>query len=204
MSVGEMPGYGFDCECGRHHSVDINKILSGKGVLDQLPGALEEFRGRKILIVADDNTVLIGGNRVKEMMDGAGFDTELLVLPDHGYPVLLPDEETVGRLLVHTSDDTGLLLGVGSGTVNDLCKIVSYKMKLPFVIVGTAPSMDGYASVMAPLIVDRQKITYPAHYPYVIVTDTDLLNTAPLVMKQAGFGDVIGKYTALADWRLAH
>ena len=73
MSVGEMPGYGFDCECGRHHSVDINKILSGKGVLDQLPGALEEFRGRKILIVADDNTVLIGGNRVKEMMDGAGF-----------------------------------------------------------------------------------------------------------------------------------
>jgi glycerol-1-phosphate dehydrogenase [NAD(P)+] len=64
--------------------------------------------------------------------------------------------------------------------------------------------MDGYASVMAPLIVDRHKITYPAHYPYIIVTDTDLLNTAPLVMKQAGFGDVIGKYTALTDWRLAH
>lgn len=95
-------------------------------------------------------------------------------------------------------------MGVGSGTINDLCKIVSYKMKLPFAIVGTAPSMDGYASVMAPLIVDRQKITYPAHYPEVIVTDTDLLNTAPLIMKQAGFGDVIGKYTALTDWRLAH
>ncbi len=204
MSVGEMPGYGFDCTCGRHHSIDINRIITGSGVLEKLPGELTPFKEKTILVVADDNTVKIGGEKVKNMLDAAGFTTELLVLNTPGYPVLLPDERAVGTLLIHTSDEVGLLLGVGSGTINDLCKIVSYKTKLPFVIVGTAPSMDGYASVMAPLIVDRHKITYPAHYPYIIVTDTDLLNTAPLVMKQAGFGDVIGKYTALTDWRLAH
>ena len=204
MSVGEMPGYGFDCTCGRHHSIDINRIITGSGVLEKLPGELTPFKEKTILVVADDNTVKIGGEKVKNMLDAAGFTTELLVLNTPGYPVLLPDEKAVGTLLIHTSDEVGLLLGVGSGTINDLCKIVSYKTKLPFVIVGTAPSMDGYASVMAPLIVDRHKITYPAHYPYIIVTDTDLLNTAPLVMKQAGFGDVIGKYTALTDWRLAH
>ncbi len=204
MSVGEMPGYGFDCTCGRHHSIDINRIITGSGVLEKLPGELTPFKEKTILVVADDNTVKICGEKVKNMLDAAGFTTELLVLNTPGYPVLLPDERAVGTLLIHTSDEVGLLLGVGSGTINDLCKIVSYKTKLPFVIVGTAPSMDGYASVMAPLIVDRHKITYPAHYPYIIVTDTDLLNTAPLVMKQAGFGDVIGKYTALTDWRLAH
>ena len=204
MKVGEMPGYGYDCSCGRHHSVDINKIISGSGVLKELPGALKPYAGKKMLVVADNNTVEIGGHRVKAMLDEAGYDTDLLVLETKGYPVLLPDETTVGTLLIHTTDEVGILIGVGSGTINDLCKIVSYKMKLPFAIVGTAPSMDGYASVMAPLIVQRQKITYPAHYPVIIVTDTDLLNTAPLIMKQAGFGDVIGKYTALTDWRLAH
>lgn len=204
MSVSEMPGYGFDCPCGKHHSIDLNRIVSGTGVLAQLPAELVPFKEKKILIVADTNTVKIGGDKVKALLDGAGFDTELIVLETPDYPILLPDEKTVGTLLIHTSDDVGLLVGVGSGTINDLCKFVSYKMKLPFVIVGTAPSMDGYASFMAPLIVDRQKITYPAQYPYAIVTDTDLLNTAPLIMKKAGYGDVIGKFTALADWRLAH
>lgn len=204
MKVSEMPGYGFDCSCGRHHSVDINRIITGTGILNQLPEAIAEFKDKTILVVADDNTVKIGGYKVKQLLDDNGFKTELLVLEYPDYPVLLPDERIVGTLLVHTTDDVGLLLGVGSGTINDLCKIVSYKMKLPFVIVGTAPSMDGYASVMAPLIVDRQKITYPAHYPYVIIEDSELLDTAPPIMKKAGFGDIIGKYTALADWRLAH
>ncbi|MBO4326527.1 MAG: sn-glycerol-1-phosphate dehydrogenase [Clostridia bacterium] len=204
MSVGEMPGYGFDCPCGKHHSIDLNRIITGSGVLSKLPAELEKFKDKKIMIVADPNTVKIGGNKVKELLDGSGYDTELLVLDTPDYPILLPDERTVGALLIHTSPEVGLIIGVGSGTINDLCKFVSFKMKLPFVIVGTAPSMDGYASFMAPLIVDRQKITYPAQYPYIIVTDTDLLNTAPLIMKKAGYGDVIGKFTALADWRLAH
>ena len=130
MKVSEMPGYGFDCSCGRHHSVDINRIITGTGILDQLPEAIAEFKDKTILVVADDNTVKIGGYKVKQLLDDNGFKTELLVLEYPDYPVLLPDERIVGTLLVHTTDDVGLLLGVGSGTINDLCKIVSYKMKL--------------------------------------------------------------------------
>ena len=118
MSVGELPGYGFDCSCGRHHSVDINRIISGSGVVKELPSALEEFKDRTILIVADPNTVKIGGEYVNSLLTGAGYTTELLILDTPEYPILLPDEKTVGTLLIHTNDDTGLLLGVGSGTIS--------------------------------------------------------------------------------------
>lgn len=68
--------------------------------------------------------------------------------------------------------------------------------------VGTAPSMDGYASSMSPLIVNHSKVTYLSHYPYAIVCDSEIMATAPDVMFRAGFGDIVGKYTALADWQL--
>ncbi|MBO7406243.1 MAG: sn-glycerol-1-phosphate dehydrogenase, partial [Clostridia bacterium] len=115
-----------------------------------------------------------------------------------------PAEWETGGIIMNFDPTCDMILAVGSGVINDLCKVAAHATGRPTAVVGTAPSMDGYASVMAPLIVDRQKITYPAHYPYVIIEDSELLDTAPPIMKKAGFGDIIGKYTALADWRLAH
>lgn len=204
MSVGEMTGFEYDCSCGRHHKIDINIIKTGQGALRELPGTLEKYRDKTILVVSDENTVSIGGYKVEALLKENGYKVKMLILTTGGCPVVVPNERSMGSVMVNASEDVGLILGVGSGTINDVCKMVSYRMGLDFVIVGTAPSMDGYASVMAPLILEGQKTTLPAHYPKVIITDTDLLNTAPLVMKQAGFGDVIGKYTALTDWRLTH
>ena len=113
----------------------------------------------------------------------------------------MPDERVVARLLYETRT-IPLASGSSLGTVNDICKIVSYKMGIASATVGTAPSMDGYASSMSPLIVNHSKVTYLSHYPYAIVCDSEIMATAPDVMFRAGFGDIVGKYTALADWQL--
>ena len=63
--------------------------------------------------------------------------------------------------------------------------------------------MDGFASTVSPLILDGKKITKPAVYPAAILADTSIMKDAPMPMLTAGFGDIIGKYTALADWRLS-
>lgn len=48
-----------------------------------------------------------------------------------------------------------------------------------------------------------RKISYKATLPYAIVGDTDIMKDAPMHMLHAGYGDVIGKLTALADWKLS-
>lgn len=203
MKVCDMTGYSYQCSCGRRHSVDIRKIAIGKGVVNSLPEILAEFKEKKIIVVSDCNTRKIAGDRVLAILQNAGFTgLSTYTLESEDYPIVVPDERVVARLLYETPNDTALLLAVGSGTINDTCKIVSYKMGIASATVGTAPSMDGYASSMSPLIVNHSKVTYLSHYPYAIVCDSEIMATAPDVMFRAGFGDIVGKYTALADWQL--
>lgn len=198
-----MTSYSYECSCGRRHSVDIRNIAVGQGVLNSLPEILAEFKERKIIVVSDCNTRKIAGDRVLGILQDAGFTgLSTYLLESEDYPIVVPDERVVARLLYETPNDTALLLAVGSGTINDICKIVSYKMGIASATVGTAPSMDGYASSMSPLIVNHSKVTYLSHYPYAIVCDSEIMATAPDVMFRAGFGDIVGKYTALADWQL--
>jgi glycerol-1-phosphate dehydrogenase [NAD(P)+] len=110
----------------------------------------------------------------------------------------------LGRILVEIEKDTALILGVGSGTINYLCRYVAYKTHLPYAIVGTAPSMDGYASVVSPLIIDGFKKSHKAIYPNGIYADISIMKEAPMHLLCSGLGDVIGKYVDLTDWSIAN
>jgi glycerol-1-phosphate dehydrogenase [NAD(P)+] len=56
----------------------------------------------------------------------------------------------------------------------------------------------------SPLVVRGFKQTVSAQLPIAIFADLQTLCAAPSDMVAAGFGDILGKYTCLADWRLAH
>lgn len=198
----EMTGLSYDCSCGRTHSVDIDGIMLGSGVLDKVVKSVEGYRGKKLLLAADSNTYKAAGQKVRGMLENAGFDLEVLVFRTEKHD-LIPNAYTIGRLLVGTPADTSLIVAVGSGVINDISRYVSYRLGCPYIIVATAPSMDGYPSVVTPLVVDNNKITFDAKYPDTIIGDTDVLIEAPDEMLRAGFGDIIGKITALSDWKLS-
>lgn len=48
------------------------------------------------------------------------------------------------------------------------------------------------------------KKTLPAVAPEIVAADTDVLRAAPTELVRSGVGDILAKYTALADWRMAH
>ncbi|MBR2024303.1 MAG: iron-containing alcohol dehydrogenase, partial [Clostridia bacterium] len=100
-------------------------------------------------------------------------------------------------------DGVDLMVGIGSGVMQDLCKYVAHFASIPYMIVATAPSMDGYASSGAAMILKGMKETVPASLPYAIIADTEVLKNAPMDMIKAGYGDIIGKYSALNDWKLS-
>ena len=122
---------------------------------------------------------------------------------DCGSDILIPDEKTLGRILQEQDLDVNLMIAVGSGVINDSVKFVTSRTKLPYIIVATAPSMDGYVADGAPIISAGYKYSPLAHFAYGVISDTDILKTAPQDLIEAGFGDVVGKITAITDWDLA-
>ena len=199
--AGRFPGAELDCACGKRHQVGIRSIRIGSGLLRELPQLLQELGARQVYLLADHNTWRAAGQQTAKMMEAMG-------LPFHGRifqteKPLVPDEYAVGSALAAMEPGDNLILAVGSGTLNDTARILSTRTGVPYAIVATAPSMDGFASTVSPLILDGKKITKPAVYPAAILADTAILKDAPMPMLTAGFGDIIGKYTALADWRLS-
>lgn len=186
------------CDCGRSHCCPVDHIAIGSGVLEQLPAICADYR--HILLVSDKNTRLACGDEVQRLL-GSKVERHLCMAGDGD--VVIPNEEKIDELTAALTEHTDLIVGVGSGVINDLCKYVSFKRNLPYYIVATAPSMDGYVSVGAALILEGMKVTLNARPPKAVIADTKVLKNAPMDMLRAGYGDIIGKFSCLNDWKLS-
>lgn len=190
----------FACSCGKSHISDVKMVEVCSGALAKLPELIKTSGYKKAFVVADHNTYRVAGKDVLAYLKESGVPYEFFLLDA---PEVVPDEATIGSLLMHFDPTCDLIIGVGSGTINDICRFVSHRTGRSYFIAATAPSMDGLASTVAPLITNNLKTTYQAHAPEAIIADLDVLVNAPLPMIAAGFGDILGKYTCLCDWRLS-
>ncbi len=186
-----------DCICGRHHVCEIPHVHIGTGALTHLAEICAPFS--HILLISDENTDVLCGSRVRALLGD-----KLAACYHFGAQVVVPNEDAIAQIEGVMPHDTDLVVGIGSGVINDLCKYVSFLHGIRYAIIATAPSMDGYASVGAALILEEMKITKNARVPYAILAERDVLCTAPIEMIQAGYGDIVGKYSCLCDWRVAH
>ncbi|HSV32403.1 MAG TPA: sn-glycerol-1-phosphate dehydrogenase [Atribacteraceae bacterium] len=194
----------FSCRCGKTHHIPVRRTLLGNDVLKRIPSVLHELVSpTKILLVADENTYAACGEKVERILVGHRFKTITACLKKQDrFAFLEPDEEARSQLGQFLHQDPDLILAVGSGVINDLVKFVSHRIGIPYAVVATAPSMDGYPSPGAPMLVGGYKETLPASPPQAIFMDLAILCAAPLELIQSGFADLIGKITANADWEL--
>ena len=188
---------GRDCECGMRHDCSIRHIIIGRDANQKLSSLLGDYQ--HILLAADTNTFAACGETIRAQV-GDKLES-LLVYKRDG--LLIPNEEAVGEMQSLLTPETDLIIGIGSGVIQEICKYVSHQATLPYYIVATAPSMDGYASVGAAMIMGGMKVTYNAHVPEAIIGDIDVLKDAPMEMIQSGYGDILGKYSCLNDWKLS-
>ncbi len=186
-----------DCPCGKPHICPIRDIVIGEGALGSLPAVCEGFAS--VLLVADRNTYAACGRETDAILGNVVESRHIF----EGSGVVIPDEAAVSAIEEKLTGRTDLIVGVGSGVINDLCKFVGHKRGIPYIMVATAPSMDGYASAGAAMILEGMKVTPAATPPMAIVADTEVLRNAPMDMIRAGYGDIIGKYSCLNDWKLA-
>lgn len=192
---------GFDCDCGLHHSVRLKKVILGQGALFQVSSLLRELGISHPMIVADQNTYRVAGKQVHDLLRASGIECELYVFPQAHVE---PDEFSVGQVVMNYVPGVDCMLAVGSGCINDICKIVSKATGTRQVVVATAPSMDGYASNSSSMISAGVKTTIYSVCPDAIVADVDVLRQAPLKMLQAGLGDMLAKYISVCEWRISN
>ncbi len=189
------------CPCGKKHQVSLDDVVVGSGVINRIPEILGRYNARRPFILADGNTFAAAGQAVCAVLAQQGITYSQYVFPQKN---LEPDEQAVGAAVMHFDSSCDSIIGVGSGVINDIGKILSHISGKKYIIVATAPSMDGYASATSSMSMDGLKTSLNSRCADVIVGDLDILKQAPLHMLRAGLGDMLAKYVSITEWRIAH
>lgn len=196
------------CVMGAHRA-PLEKLIIEEEAIKRLPELLSLYN--RIYLVCDEITYAVLGERAAEILIKSGKAVHTHILKGE----VLPNEQSIGDVLIHMCDPAensdifeyspkpDFILGVGSGVINDVCRLVSYRVGLPYGIAATAPSMDGYASAGSPILFDGTKATIKCTTPKYIIADLTVIKEAPFDMLLSGIGDMFGKYTGLLDWELA-
>lgn len=180
-------------------AVRTRKVAIGRGVLAELDAVLGTLDlPRPVALVADPATWQAAGAAAAERLGRAG-PVRPVLLGERPHP----DASTLEQLLALTAGAPSLL-AVGSGTINDLTRMVAARTGRPYAVLGTALSMNGYGSQNAAITIDGHKKTLAAVAATAILLDLDVAAAAPVRLTRAGLGDSICRPTAQSDWLLAH
>ena len=204
---------GYVCACGKVHSCPLKYLNIGRGIVEETPKLVAAMGKRRPFVVSDGNTWAVAGRRVDEVLAAAGVAHTNYVIPcttgESGLPGMSsqrisPAEWEVGSAIMNFDPECDMILAVGSGVVNDICKVMAKATGRPSAVVGTAPSMDGYASNNAAMEMNHVKVSLYTSVPEGILLDTDILAQAPMRMLWAGLGDMVAKYIAICEWRISN
>lgn len=176
------------------------KVLVAPGAINHLPDLLEDAGIKSVFIFADKNTYGAAGDTVFEALGGSDIKIKKYIFTAGK---IEPNESFVGLAIMHFDPSVDAVLGIGSGVINDISKIIANVSGKKYIVVATAPSMDGYASATSSMSVDGLKISLPSKCAEIIIGDIDILKNAPMKMMLAGLGDMLAKYVAICEWRIS-
>ncbi|WP_240418043.1 sn-glycerol-1-phosphate dehydrogenase [Paenibacillus periandrae] len=181
---------------------DQYPIIVQSGALNQVAGFLFDQSYQRVSIVADANTYEIAGKALEKSLADKGISTRLTIIQPNEQGDVIADEVSLIQLIMDLQQYSAqVVVAAGSGTLHDISRYSAYTAGIPFISVPTAPSVDGFNSKGAPIIIRGEKKTIAAIGPDAIFADLDILVKAPSAMVAAGFGDMLGKYTSLFDWK---
>jgi len=204
MNPKELLDTTFECECGRSHSVPIRRIVYAEDAIEQLPDVLSPLaEGRRIVLIADQRTWRIAGQRAARTLEEAGWSVRDIVVPDasHGSPVC---DDTTHDWLNGRLPPADIALAVGCGVINDLTKWCAFDRGLPYAVMATAATMNGFTAANVAPALSGVKTLIAARPPLAVLAVPSVLVDAPFELTAAGLGDAIAKPASTADWLLNH
>ena len=184
------------CGCGKEHKIMVKDIIIESEAIKKLSMIMEKEGFKNITIICDENTYAAAGEEIKEIIPKGKF----INLKSEN---LHANEIAVQKVYECLAVENDVLIALGSGTIHDITRYVAYNKDIPFISVPTAASVDGFVSTVAAMTWRGYKKTFTAVSPIYVVADTDIFKEAPYRLTASGVSDLIGKYTALVDWKIS-
>lgn len=182
-------------------STDTKVFEMGYDHLKLAPKFFKEFfSGEKAKIIADCNTWRVAGEEVFGYFKDSGIETLYYIIPEKEFHAEWRFVEDVENEL---KKDGAVAVSVGSGVINDLCKLASHHLNQQYLTIPTAASVDGYSSFGASISYKGLKQTFNCPAPAVIIADLGVIENAPKEMTAAGYADLAAKIPAGAEWMIA-
>ncbi len=198
----DLLGFSTTCRCGRTHSVELAHASIRDGAMEDVVAFARDICPKSnLVLVADRTTRKICGENVKRLLESDGHRAQFAIIPDGagGRPHA---DATSLKLVESALEGVDFAVAIGSGTINDLTKLATFRKGIPYITVATAPSMNGYTSAIAAILERGVKRTIECHQPHAVVADLMIIRKAPAELIAAGLGDLESKPTATADFRL--
>ena len=187
--------YSGRCTCGREHTLEtVYTIVESDCLKDVNTYMLQNGLSGFTTAVYDENTYAVTADRHPQV-------NAEVVLEAEG---LHADERGVELLLQKLPPQTEVIVAIGAGTIHDIVRYCAYVRHTAFVSCPTAASVDGFCSSVASMTWGGCKKTLTAVAPRIVVADVEIIRKAPIRLARSGFGDMVGKYVALTDWKIAH
>ena len=184
---------GGPCSCGKAHEMETKLCVVEAGALKRFDEYKNELGiSGRCAVIYDENTY-----RATEGLHPKA-DMEIILSPEN----LHADEHGVALANEKLSGNFDYLVAVGSGTIHDITRYIAYERGITFISCPTAASVDGFCSSVAAMTWYGFKRTLTAVAPTIVIADTEVISKAPIRLARSGFGDMIGKYIALSDWRI--
>ncbi len=177
-------------------------IRIGSGLLSGIADLFRScFGEQRAVIIADSNTWTAAGQAALANLEGSGHKTlpPLVFSEADFYAHTMYVEQVHTLLYAHQA----IPVAVGSGTINDIVKLASFRCDREYMVVATAASMDGYTAFGASISHDGFKQTFFCPAPVAVLVDLDVIAAAPRELNAAGYADLAAKIPAGADWLLA-
>lgn len=152
----------------------------------------------RVLVIADDATWAAAGASVKPQL---AINCSMTL---RSLGVRVRPEKELADELAGQAANYDIIIAVGSGTINDVCKYAAFTAGKPYAVVATAASMNGYSAANASLLVDGFKQSFVAKPPLAVIADSAILLAAPKRLTRAGIGDTLCRTTVEADMLLSH
>ena len=111
--------------------------------------------------------------------------------------------ERTTEIFHQSPSNADAIIGFGGGKALDVAKYIAFLSGTPYFSVPTSLSNDGFCSPQSSMTIVGRRRSLPAATPFGVVLDTTVILNAPAILWYSGIGDLVSKFTAVADWKLA-
>jgi glycerol-1-phosphate dehydrogenase [NAD(P)+] len=191
-------------EHGERRGAVPSALIWADDAADLLAAAIaERLPARRALVLADARTREVAGAELARALRAHGFEVAEHLVPDEGGHSPVCDDVTKERLQ-RELPPADVYFAAGSGVINDLTKWLAAEAQVPYAVLATAASMNGYAAANVAPAIRGVKSLFRAKAPLVIAARPSVVAAAPFALTSSGLGDVIAKPVSTADWWLNH